>query len=72
MPFVVAAHLIAVNFMCSVLTLTVITQNGDLYPVATVIAQSVRIMKPVSGLTDSRANYCLFPIFWPRLHCLMN
>jgi len=32
MPFAVAAHLIPVNFMCG--ALTVITQNGDLYPVA--------------------------------------
>jgi hypothetical protein len=72
MPFVVAAHLIPVNFMCGVLTLTVITHNGDLYPVVTVIVQSVRTIKPASGLTDNRANYYLFPIFWLLLHYLTN
>jgi len=57
-----AAHLIPVNFMCSVLI--VITQNGDLCPVDTVVVQSVRTMKPASGLTDNRASYYLFPILW--------
>jgi hypothetical protein len=42
MPFFVAAHLIPVNFMCSVLI--VVTRNGDLFPVDTVVAQSVRTM----------------------------
>jgi hypothetical protein len=70
MPFVVVAHLTPVNFMCSVLI--VIMRNGDLYPVVTVVAQNVRTMKLVSGLTDNRASYYLFPILWLLLHCLMN
>jgi hypothetical protein len=70
MPFFVAAHLIPVNFMCSVLI--VVTQNGDLFPVDTEVAQSVRTMKPANGLTDNRPSYCLSFILWLLLHCLMN
>jgi hypothetical protein len=40
MPFVVAAHLIPVNSMCSVLT--VITHNGNLCPADTVVTQDVK------------------------------
>jgi hypothetical protein len=61
MPSAVAVHLIAVNFMCA--ALTVISQSGGLYPVATVVAHSVRTIKPASGLTDNRANYYRLPIF---------
>ena len=70
MPLVAAVHLIPVNFMCNVLI--VVTGNGDLFLVGTVVAHSVRTMKPASGLIDNRANYYLFPILWLLLQCLMN
>ncbi len=53
--------------MCSVLT--VVTLNGDLYPVDTVVAQSVRTMKPADGLTGNRPSCCLSFILWLLLHC---
>ncbi|MDL1979724.1 MAG: hypothetical protein LWX52_16860, partial [Deltaproteobacteria bacterium] len=62
MPFFVAAHLIPVNFMCSVLI--VVMRNGDFFPVDTVVAQSARTIKPANELIDNRPSYCLSFILW--------
>jgi hypothetical protein len=70
MPLAAAAPLNPVNFMCSVPT--VIMRNGDRYPVVTAVVQSVRTIKPVSGLTGNRPSYCLFFILWLPLHCHIN
>jgi len=70
MPFLVAVHLIPENFMCSVLT--VVTRNGDLYPVDTVVARNVRTMQLANGLTNNRPSYCLSFILWLLLPCHMN
>jgi hypothetical protein len=70
MLFAVAVLRIPVSYMYSVLT--VITGNGTHYPVVTGVAQRVKTMNPVNGLTDNRASYYLFLIFWQLLHCLMN
>ena len=68
--FAVAVLRIPASSMCS--ALIVIMQSGGLYPAATVVVQSVKTMKPASGLTGNWASCYRFPIIWLLLHCLMN
>ena len=64
---VLPGHLKAMNAICSCRTpdsgaLAVIMENGNLCPVDTAVAHSVRTMKPANGLTDNSVSYYLFCI----------
>lgn len=56
MPFAAAERLIQENCMFN--ALNAVMDNGDHCRAGTVAAQNARIMKPVFGLTGSKANCC--------------
>ena len=55
MPLAVTVHLIPVKFMCG--TLSIAMRSDDRYPAAAIVIQSVRTMKPASGVTGNLTNY---------------
>ena len=56
MPFVAAELRIPGSFLFN--ALIVIIRNGGPYPAVIGVARNAKIMKPVSGLTGSRASCC--------------
>lgn len=65
MQFAAAGHLIQESFLFN--ALIALMENGNHCPVVTEVAPNVRIMRPASGLTDSRGNYA-GPVLHDHFH----